>query len=417
MHIRTVLILWIIALVLRASVFALKKAQGNEHKNATNRKPGETLLPEFPAEKTESIKISGANTSVTLNKSEGKWVVTQRDNYPANTAKINDLLRSLAQIKVTQGIEAGPSLAPRFGMDTNSSEASKRGLTVTLKGTSDNLLAKVSFGKNLEASAAPSPFGGSGATGRYVRNHADESGFYAVSELFSSLSAEPKDWLDEDFFKIDKIKTISVTKPGSDDIEWTLTRADEDAGFAFGEAFPGVKISPPAVAPLSSLFSYARFEDVVPSSELKARANPEKLRKVSIKTFEGLDYEIALQPAQATADASSYLLSVQVSGQLPEQRKAAETEDKAAAAAADKAFEQRRKSLQASLEQVRELEGITFEVSKSTVSALLKERTELMDKGPGPQGSSGQPQSRTQVYSPPIEIPINPKNTAPEDGE
>lgn len=411
MKLRTVIILWIIALLLGVSVFAIKKSAGNDTKNTTDRTAGETLLPNFPAKDIASIHIADATQSVTLQQKDGNWSVVERDGFKANSPDIIGFLRTLIDLKVTQGIEAGPSFAPRFGMDEKSSDPAQRGITATFKDASGKALATLSFGKNLDSAASSSPFGG-GSIGRFVRNHADESGFYAVSELFPSLSADPKNWLADDFFKIEKIQSISLTQPGTDENEWELERENEEAEFTFTSAFPGVKIDPAAVAPLKSMFSYTRFEDVVPAAEIEKHANPEKLQTATIKTFEGLTYVLTLQPSKVQG-SENYLLNVKVSGELPEKRKPAEDEKPEDAAAADKAFEDRRKALADSIAQTKKFEPITFEVSKFTVDALLKSRTDLMDKGPGPQpqpgnGASFTPQPQPgpgPVFSPTITIP------------
>jgi hypothetical protein len=417
---RTVIILWIVALVLGASIYFVKQSASGQDRNATNRTPGQTLLAEFAADKVATIEISGAEQSVSLASKDGKWTVAQRDNFPANSRNINDLLRSLAELKVAQGIEAGPSFAPRFGMDEKSSAAETRGLTAVFKDSSGKELAKVSFGKNLDAAASNSPFGG-GATGRFVRNHSDESGFYAVSEVFGILSEDPKSWLSEDFIKVEKIKGISVTKPGSDEKEWEFARADENADFAFTEAYPGVKTDAAATTPLKSLFSFSRFDDVVPAAEVEKKATPEKLQKAVITTFEGFTYRITLQPAkpvaakegaEAPAATDNYLMTVTVEADLAKERKKPEGEKAEEAEAAQKIFDDRIKALADRLDKTKALEGRTFEVSKFTIDALLKNRTEFMDKGPGPGVAAPPIPEGISAVTPPVEIPAQP---APEE--
>lgn len=417
---RTVIILWIVALALGASVYLVKQSASGQDKNATNRKPGQTLLADFAADKAATIEISGAEQSVTLESKDGKWTVAQRDNFPANSRNINDLLRTLAEVKVAQGIEAGPSFAPRFGMDEKSSAAETRGLTAVFKDSSGKELAKVSLGKNLDAAAANSPMGG-GAIGRFVRNHSDESGFYAVSEVFGTLSEDPKNWLSEDFIKVEKIKGISVTKPGSDENEWEFNRADENADFAFTEAYPGVKIDADATSPLKSLFSFSRFDDVVPAAEVEKKATPEKLQKAVITTFEGFAYKITLQPAkpaaakegaEAPAATDNYLMTVAIEADLAKERKKPEGEKAEEAEAAQKIFDDRLKALTDNLDKTKALESRTFEVSKFTIDPLLKNRTEFMDKGPGPGGAAPPIPEGISAVTPPVEIPAQP---APEE--
>ena len=57
---RTVIILWIVALVLGASIYLVKQSASGQDKNATNRTPGQTLLADFAADKAATIEISGA---------------------------------------------------------------------------------------------------------------------------------------------------------------------------------------------------------------------------------------------------------------------------------------------------------------------------------------------------------------------
>lgn len=420
---RTVTILWIIALLLGVSVYLLKKSEGGDNRNKTDRTAGEKLLADFAATETASIVISGADQTTTLEQKDGKWTVTERDGFPANTRNINEFIRTLAELKVTQGIEAGPSFAPRFGMDEKSSDPTQRGITAAFKDKSGKELATISFGKNLDAAASSSPFGGGGATGRYVRNHADESGFYAVSEVFGTLSTDPKSWLADDFIKVERIKSISLSKPGSDDNEYALVRDDENAEFKFTDAFPGVKIDPAATSPLKSLFSYARFDDVIPAAKVAERASPEKLQKASISTFEGFTYDISLQPAKTTTPApqgdatppaaEEYLMDIKVSAELPKERKKTDGEKPEEAAAADKAFAERLKTLTENLEKTKALEGRTFVVSKFTVDALLKGRAELMSKGPGPGADAPPLPPGTSAFTPPVEIPATPAPDAP----
>lgn len=399
---RTVIILWIIALLLGVSVFAVKKSAGDNIKSSTQRSAGQALIADFPAKEITSIHLADADLSVTLQQKDGNWIVVERDDFKANSTEIIEFLRTLIELKVTQGIEAGPSFAPRFGMDETSSDPAQRGITATFKDASGKSLSTISFGKNLDSVASSSPFGG-GSVGRFVRNHADESGFYAVSELFPALSADPKNWLADEFFKIEKIQSIALTQPGTDQNEWELVRDTEEADFTFTSAFPGVKIDTSAVAPLKSLFSFARFDDVVPNAEIKNRANPDKLQTATIKTFEGITYVLSLQPSKSNSE--NFLLNVKVSGELPDKRKPAENEKPEDAAAADKAFDERRKAIADSIAQTRKIEPITFEVSKFTVDALLKSRTDLMDKGPGPQAQPGPGNGLGPVFSPPISIP------------
>lgn len=403
---RTIIILWTIAFVFGVSVYALKKSSDNSLKTSTERSQGDKLVENFPAEKITTIELISAESSVTLSQKDGKWVVAERDAYPAETRNILEFLRTVSDLKITHAIEAGPSFAPRFGMDESSSVPDQRGITASFKDAEGNVLTTISFGKNLDSAASSASPMGRAPIGRYVRNHADSSGFYAVSELFPTLATDPQNWLTDEFFTVEKIQSIALTQPGANKNEWELIRDDENAEFKFSKAYPGVKVDANATSPLKSLFSYARFDDVVPAAEVEKLATPDKRQTATIKTFEGLTYTVQLQPAKADSAQpgdESYLLTVKASGEIPQERKRAENETPEAAQAADKAFADRKQALTNKLEQVRKIENRTFKVSKFTVDSLLKSRTDLIDKGPGPQAQPGN--SPGSVSTPPVSIP------------
>lgn len=389
MNKRQVIILWVIAIVLGIAVAAVKLTQKDATQSATHRAPGQTLFEKFPAAEIAGVAIKGAQGSVTLTRKGDKWVVAEREDYPANAGYVNDFIRTLDELKVTRGMEAGPSFAPRFGMDESSAKAEDRGLTAVFKDAAGKDLATVSLGKNIESGADAGPFGGAGAVGRYIRNHADESGFYAVSEMFPSVNDEPSRWLADGFFSPEKIKSISLSGKNSDDIVWKITRDTEEAEFKLEGAAAGEVLDTTAATPLKSLFSYARFDDVVPSAEVAGRADADGKRKAVIETFEGFIYTLSITPAKPAAAAEGdaaapaseqVLLAVSVAAELPKERKKEEGEKEEDAKTKDAAFTERLKTLTEKLEKEKAFEGRTFLVSKSTVEALLKERDQIITK-------------------------------------
>ncbi len=405
MNKRQVIILWAIAIALAGTVATLKLTQKDTSGSATERASGDTLFESFPAADVSTVDIEGAGASVTLAKKDGQWSVSQRDGYPANNSSVNELLRTLTELKVTRGMEAGPSFAPRFGMDESATKAEDHGLTATFKDASGKELAKVSLGKNIESGGDANPMGGGMSVGRYIRNHADESGFYAVSEMFPSVSAEAPRWLADDFISPEKIKSISLTEKGGDKIAWKLTRDGEDAEFKLNGAVGSEVLDTTATTPLKSLFSYARFEDVVPADKVAARADAAGRRSAVIETFEGFTYTLTLTPAKPDADAAGiappatdhFLLTVDVTADLPKERKKEDGEKPEDAKSKDEAFTTRLKSLTEKLAKEKAFAGRTFEVSRSTVNPLLKERDQLITKAT-PAPTAGAPGGAVQQH-------------------
>lgn len=461
MNKRQVVVLWILAIVTAAAAFVARSKNSKGFESKTERSRGETLFAELPVQEVAKIQVSSGEESTTLVRKDGKWTVAEREDYPANVTTVNEILRTLAEVKVTQGIEAEPSFAPRFGMDPAAKEEKDRGTEVVLSNDAGTELARATLGKNLEAGGDPMSMFGGGSSGRFVRNHADSSGVYVVSELFPALSADPARWLEDDFVKVEKIKSVSVTPPAKpDQIAWKVTRADENAEFTLEGAKEGEALDAGAAAPLKSLFSYARFEDIVPKDKVDDMAVHLEKRIAKIETFEGFNYTFAFMPAKAEkpegeeADAPApepaYLMTVEVEATLPAERKKEDMESEEDAKAKDKAFAERKAELEKRLAAEKALAGRYFKVTKWTVDALLKDRASLLQKGdpaaatpaqgmpPGLPPGMGQPgapapqpaapRRRVEAVTPPIEIPPleetdtpeepeAPKEEAPQDGE
>ena len=368
-----------------------------------------------------SIGIDGAGSSVHLAKKNNSWVVAEREDYPANASNVNEFLRTLGDLKVSQGIEAGPSLARRFGMDTQASAKDDRGLTVTFKDSSGKDLATVSFGKNTSAGAEDNPMMGGGATGRFIRNHADDSGVYVVNQSFPSLTDDAKRWLKEDFVQVEKIKSVSITQPGKADIAWKLTRDTEEGEFKLDGAKDKETLDTTVTGPLKSLFSYARFDDVIPAAKAQAATKADEKRTVAIETFEGFDYTITIAPKktdpktddpkdksgeQATT-SDAYLLTVSVKAQIPQERKKEANEKPEDAKTKDSAFQERHKTLTEKLAKEEALAGHTYEVSKWTVESLLKDRAALIKKDAAPAAT---PSPGANQATPPASIAASPSS-------
>lgn len=397
MNKRQVIILWVIAVALAASVAFVKFGREKETQSVTNRTTGQTLLESFPGSEVSTIEIKGADSSLTLSKKDGKWLVPQRDNFPAKTGgvgSVNELLRTIGELKVAQGMQAGSSLAPRFGMDPNSKDPKEHGTNIVFKDASGKELANITVGKNIESAAGGgNPMMGGGSTGRFVRNHADESGFYAVSELFSSLSDEAKGWLADDFLRVEKIQSISVTQPGKSDIAWKVVRNNEDSEFAIEGGAAGEAIEPTTASALKSLFAFSRFDDVVPAADVEKRAIADQKRVATIVTFEGFTYTITFTPSKPSdkpapsnpEDPSppaeeSFLVKVTVSADIAKERKKEEGEKAEDAKTKDEAFTTRTKELNEKLAKENAFAPYTFQVGKASFDSLIKDRAGLIKK-------------------------------------
>ena len=419
MNPRQVTVLWIIAVALAIAVALVKVSQDAARDTATNRTPGETLFEKFPAEDVASITLTDTKGTITLKKGGDAWIVVERDDYPARTPNVLTLLRSIGDLKIVQAMEAGPSFAPRFGMDEASRNADERGTTAAFADASGKELARVSVGRMLDSG------------GRFVRNHADESGFYTVSDMLHMFDATPTRWLDESFLRPEKISSIRVAEAASPEVNlWHATRETEDDDFRLADGAPGETLESEASDSFKNLMGFARFQDVVPADEVETRtADSPAPRIATVETFEGFTYTFNIapaKPAETTDDdegmppaPDDQILTFTVEATLPTERKTGDDETEESAAELDAAFEERLATLTTRLEKEKALAGRTYLVTQSVVAPLLKNRDDITTGPPEPTPASeesaniGTPPGGITVTTPPIEIPV-PENTEEE---
>ena len=411
MNSRQVIILWIIAVALAIAVGLVKMRRQAASDTATRRSPGQTVLESFPSDQVARITLAGADATLTLNRKDGSWVVAERDDYPAKVQNVLNLLRSLADLKVVQSMEAGPSFAPRFGMDEDSKNPESRGVTATFADAAGNEITRVTVGRTLDSG------------GRFVRNHSDESGFYAVNDMLHMVDPDPIRWLDETFARPEKISSIRVADAGNGGATlWHVSRDSEEGEFRLADGAPGETLDTAAADSFKRLMSFARFQDVVPASDVAASTAAEPAPRIAtVETFEGFRYTFTITPAKpSAADAAEetaapstqddHLITVAVDANLPAKRNQGENESDQDAADLDKAFNERLATLKEKLEKEKALAGRTFRVTNSVVEALLKNRDDVTAEPPAPEqtGAKIPPGPKTVVTSPPIEIPTAP---------
>ena len=212
--------------------------------------------------------------------------------------------------------------------------------------------------------------------------------------MFPSVSADPKRWLADDFISPEKIKSITVSMNGKPEAAWKISRESEEAEFKLDGAAATELLDSTVASSLKSLLSYARFEDVVPAAQVVERTITAGQRSAVIETFEGFTYVVKMTPAKPSAAPTTdepaakdhFLMSVEVSAEIPKERQKAEGESPEDAKTKDAAFADLQKALSDKLAKEKSFAGITYEVAKRLVEPLLKDRASLMAK-PEPAGT------------------------------
>src|SRR5678815_4209236 len=77
---------------------------------------GDVLLKSVPFDSINTINVNDGKNQVELALKDGKWVVTGRDNFPANVTSVNTLTDNAFALKVQEVLpEVGKSQYSRLG--------------------------------------------------------------------------------------------------------------------------------------------------------------------------------------------------------------------------------------------------------------------------------------------------------------
>lgn len=380
MNRKQLLILLVVVVVL--GVFGWMRYQKNQSSwQGGGISTAKKLLGDLPVNDVASIVIKGGTNELDLVKKDGLWRVKQRNDYPANYAAISGFLLKAADLKAAQVEEVDSSQLARYkllppGPSTNTA------VQVDLLDQNGKSLGSLLLGKThmrKSPGGRQSPMGEMGESegypdGRFVMPGTSSKFVAVISDPFSDFGAKAEPWLNKDFFKVEKIKCISVVSPVATN-SWKLCRTNETGSdWQLSDPLPGEQVD----AAKTSAFSYAlnspTFNDVLPADSKPESAGLDKATVVTVDTFDNFTY--TLKVGQKTNDTFPVLLTV--SAQLPKERVAGKDEKPEDKARLDKEFADKQKKFEEKLAEEKPLEKWVYFVTSWTVEPLLKERKELL---------------------------------------
>src|SRR5690349_16433545 len=335
-------------------------------------KIGGKLLPDLKIAELAQVELRDAKNHATLSRKEDHWIVQERDGYPADFKAISDLVIKLSDVKIVQADTVGESLLPRVEL-VEPGKGEGAGTLVDLKDAGGKTLAAVILGKVVlkKDPGNPLPSAQNGVpAARYVRVLGGKDQVVVVSDPLSAAEGQPGHWLDKDFAKIERIKTLTVENESG----WKITRDEEWGQWKF--AGGGGDLDPSAAVAAVNGLGQLDFKDVV------AGAKPEEEGKpVTVKadTFDNLTYTLRISKRKGGDD---YLLNVNVAGEPPRERQPDKGEKPEDKERRDKDFAQSRKLMELRLARDKARSAWVYVVDAKQVAPLLKPRSDMLRKAP-----------------------------------
>src|ERR1700720_2044256 len=168
--------------------------------------PGQLAFPALAAKLGDvaSVTVSREGTTMTLIRDGDSWLVAEKGNYPANAAKISQIVRAMADLTLVEPKTQNPDLYPRLEVED---PGNGKSALVAVKDKSGADLAQGIVGKRRYDRL------GAGNDGVYLRKPGEAQSWLPGGTL--DPSGDPSSWLERQIIDISekKIAKVALTQP------------------------------------------------------------------------------------------------------------------------------------------------------------------------------------------------------------
>jgi len=382
-------ILLVLVAVLGGAGLVLYKKE-NKSWTGGGETAGKKLLGDFQVNDVAHIVIKQGNNELNLVKKDDLWRVRERGDYAANFSEISGVLLKLRDLKIVQSEKVGPSQLPRLELAA-SATGTNAPTVVELRDGGEKVVKSLTLGKkHMKKGGGRSQFGDMGdegwPDGRYVVVSGSSDSVALISEPLANIEPKPDQWLNKDFFKVEKVHSVAVTFPNATN-SWKLDRETESGEWKLADAKPEEKLDTAKASGVSNPLSSPSFVDVLIGAAPE-QIGLDKPTSIALETFDGFAYTVKV--GGKTNENYPFIMSV--AANLSKERVPGKDEKPEDKEKLDKEFKEKQKKLEEKLAQEKAFEKWTYLVSGWTVDSLLKERSQLLvekKEEPKKEGESG----------------------------
>jgi hypothetical protein len=247
---RFALLLIAALVVITGALFLATKRNQPQQTQAGALMPG--LANDLNAVTAVMVRKGGPTPTLTLHKTGQQWTLAQRADYPADVAKIRNLLLSLRDAKIVEEKTADPTRFPSIGVEDP--------VTPTAVGAEVTVVAP----GGTHAVIVGKPVG----EGTFVRR-VGENQTYSVEPAIS-IETEPRFWIDSKLLDLPVALLQGVDVKPAAGAAYSLHRLNpEDNTFSLDGVPAGRKaLDAHALAPGPTTFTGLTAEDVAPAGDV-----------------------------------------------------------------------------------------------------------------------------------------------------
>ena len=306
---------------------------------------GRGLLKDLKAADVTAIRIVEPKSTLTVQQKNDRWVIAERGDFPADVAKVRELVVQALSLKVGQSEPIGDKDRARLNLDDS-------GTQVEFAGADGKPLSKLIVGKKYFKREVDNPEKAR-ADGRFVALPGEPKVAYVVSDPLNLATTRSAEWIDKSSFQVEKVKALEVRYP--DGGGYRIERGGDNADWRLAGAKPDEKLDVSRANAASYSLSMLELADVAPKG-----TTLEQPVSIQASTLDGLAYSIQVGKLQG----DNYPVRFSSSG-------APRKDDKDA---------ERLKKLAERLPREKMLSDYVLLIPKSKLEDTLKKRADLLEK-------------------------------------
>jgi hypothetical protein len=251
------------------------------------------------------VSVTRDGGTTTIRHGDKGWTVDQMGGYPADPARIRDLVLALANTRLVEAKTAQTKLLPR--LDLGDPSAKKAGsVLVKLEDAKGQDVAAVVIGKEKYGLYGP------GRAGSYVRRDGKDQAWLADRAI--DVPKTPLDSVKKQIIDLPRDKIAEVTlRPGTPDAVRAARPTPEATALVLGGVPQGRTADAQKIDELAGTASGLELEGVKPAQEVTFPADAPKAR---FATVDGLVVEATLV-SEGTGDAKATWARFTASAEAP----------------------------------------------------------------------------------------------------
>ena len=252
---------------------------------------GMRLFEDLPVNDVAFIDIQTPTAAVSLKKTAEAWMVKERFGYPADFAKLSDLVRTLREVKIGRRFDASDEVVRRLALmppDAADAGEGERGTRVRMRDPDGKPILDMVLGKTRTRDPQKGP-----PDGQYVMSGSG-SDIFLIDRILSSFESGPAQWLQKSPVQVDdeEVRRIACLGPDGTTVRYAMERPARGKDFQWMSPPTDHHVKKSSLNRLTRALSGLQIEDVEPASKASEMGKGGDAFRVDYTLFDGRIYRV-----------------------------------------------------------------------------------------------------------------------------